>query len=343
MRRRGALACGNLPAPPMKPLTADDFRASRQRGVGFGSFGSGKRSEADQESLLGLGAGHVRMFIEAERVGQTEAYRIADKQLWALDAAAASLERRGVYLVLVASFGADARADLWRSSRLQASAVAIWRQLAERLRGRAVVAGFDIVNEPVPPGLTYAMRQDRWLDLAARIIEAVQAVDPRRVLIIESAPDATGPSFENLRPLPFQGLVYSLHSYGPFEFTHQAVMAEFTQARRYPEIGSDGRSSELLLAETLEPAARFTRRYDVPVYVGEFSAPRWAPDGSAARYIADSIASFNRHGWSWCYHEYRAWHGWDPEMASPRQDVQQRSSDAPVLRVLRAGLRAARN
>lgn len=339
----GALpACSSAPLRRVSPLVANDFRASGQRGVGFGLLAFGNRSEVDHDALKALGAGHARMFIDARREGAIEAYHFDAGQLQALDGVLDSLEARGLRLVLVGGFNPDARDALWRSPRLQASVLQCWQQLTRRVQGRAAVAGFDLVNEPVPPGLTFAMRQERWLEFAARLIDAVRAIDPTRVLIIESAPDATGASFENMRPLPFDNLVYSMHSYAPFDFTHQAVAGDQRTRRRYPETLPDGRPSSVLLAESLEPVRRFATRYDVPIYVGEFSAPRWAPDGSAARYMADSIAAFNRFGWSWAYHEYRAWHGWDPEVAEAEPEARRRRVDAPVLRVLRDGLRAAR-
>jgi endoglucanase len=356
MQRRGLLLTGGLAGTlglswvrhghaqpsPLKALKADDFRASGLRGVGFGQLDQGSRSSTDHDAVRSLGVNHVRVFIQPKPDELTESYNIPAAQLAALDATLAELERRGIYLVLVASFGQDARGPLFKNTRLQASVLRVWQQLAQRLKGRAVVAGFDIVNEPVPPGFTYGQRQDRWLDFASRVIDAVRAVDPQRVLIVESAPDATGESFANMRPLSAGNLVYSVHSYAPFDFTHQAVAADHPQLRRYPEIGPDGKSSTRLLTESLDPVVRFATRYDVPIYVGEFSAVRWALDGSAARYVADSIALFQRQGWSWSYHEYRAWHGWDAEIASLHRDGGPRSDDAPVLRVLRAGLRAER-
>lgn len=327
---------------PLPALTADSFRASGQRGVGFGLLRFGNRSNGDHDSLRALGAQHVRVFIEPKRERNADGYQIPPPQLLALDAMLDSLEQRGMYMVLVASLGADARGELWRKSALQASVVQIWTQLAQRLRGRSAIAAFDVVNEPVPPGLTFAAREDRWLEFALTLVRAVRAVDPSRVLIIESAPDATPESFENLHALPVQGLVYSVHSYRPMEFTHQGVMKEYATPRRYPEVGPDGKSTAQVLIESLEHVVRFMRRHDVPIYVGEFSAPRWAPDGSAARYVADSISLFNRYGWSWSYHEYRAWHGWDAEIGASESDARQRSNVSPVLLALRDGLRAAK-
>jgi len=41
------------------------------------------------------------------------------------------------------------------------------------------------------------------------------------------------------------------------------------------------------------------------MYIGEFSAIRWAPDGSAYRYLKDLIDVFEAHGWDWSYHAFR--------------------------------------
>lgn len=335
-------ACAVAQAPPIRALRADDFRNAGLRGVGIGSLRFGDRNAVDHDAVRALGASHVRVFVEALREGASNDFVVSPDQLAALDSMAANLQARGVYMVLAAGFGQDARGEMFRNAKLQASAIRVWRDLTMRLKGRNVVAGFDIVNEPVPDGLTYALRQARWLDFAALMVDAVRSVDPGRVVIIESAPDATGESFESLRPLPFPNLVYSLHSYAPFEFTHQTVMPDFPQLRTYPETGPGGRSSALVLADSLAPVLRFARRHDAPIYVGEFSAPRWAPSESAARYVAESIALFNRHGWSWSYHEFRAWHGWDPEMGPTGREPQPRSDQAPVVRALRSGLRAAR-
>lgn len=63
----------------------------------------------------------------------------------------------------------------------------------------------------------------------------------------------------------------------------------------------------------LRPVVEFQQRFGVPIYVGEFSAIRWAPNGSAARYLRDAIAVFESHGWDWSYHAFREWQGWSVE------------------------------
>jgi hypothetical protein len=85
----------------------------------------------------------------------------------------------------------------------------------------------------------------------------------------------------------------------------------------------------------LKGVIAFQQRYKVPIYVGEFSCVRWAPDGSAARYVADCLAIFKKYGWSWTYLAFRSWPGWDAEIAAdePRYSTT-RSTDTPTMALL---------
>jgi len=70
----------------------------------------------------------------------------------------------------------------------------------------------------------------------------------------------------------------------------------------------------------LAPVLAFQQKYKVPIYVGEFSCIRWAPlsplNGlpTANNYVADAIALFESYGWSWTYHAWRQYYGWDAEV-----------------------------
>ena len=53
------------------------------------------------------------------------------------------------------------------------------------------------------------------------------------------------------------------------------------------------------------------------------------------RYISDSLAYFEAQGWSWTYHEFRGWHGWDAEMDSEVKTATSRSDSSSILQLLR--------
>lgn len=54
---------------------------------------------------------------------------------------------------------------------------------------------------------------------------------------------------------------------------------------------------------------RFVAANHVPIYVGEFSPARWAPDNSSHRYVADVIALIEAERWAWAYHSWREYQG----------------------------------
>lgn len=74
------------------------------------------------------------------------------------------------------------------------------------------------------------------------------------------------------------------------------------------------------MRKVLESALRFQQTYNVPIYIGEFSAIRWAPDQSAYRYLKDAIELFEEYGWDWSYHAYREWSGWSVEHSEDKND-----------------------
>jgi len=115
------------------------------------------------------------------------------------------------------------------------------------------------------------------------------------------------------------GVVYSAHMYLPHNFTHQGVYNK-TIGLKYPgEIGGLQWDKDRL-RKALQPVIDFQRDYGVHIYIGEFSAIRWAPDDSAYRYLRDCIEIFEENGWDWAYHAFREWSGWSVEHAGAKDD-----------------------
>lgn len=316
-------------------LIADDFRNSRFRGFHIEGVSQGPRSDTDLDALAKTGANMVRISVFLKRCLDCTSYQLPQTDIETLDALVRSLSIRNIYTVIVLRPAGDERGALWASVNLQNSFSDVWKLLATRYQSLPSVAAFDLLNEPVPPGLTYAERQATWLAFATVLGRAIRAVDPNRVLIVESAPDATPTSFVNLRPIPIDNVVYSLHSYSPIELTHQRVMKEYQKPVTYGTAGAGSITQQDLIA-LLTVVDTFAKKYNVAILVGEFSCVRWAPGGSAARYVADSISYFESKGWSWLYHDFRGWPGWDSEIDSESAQVTKRSDGAPIIGILRS-------
>lgn len=313
-------------------ISADDFRNSRFRGFNLDGIRNNGRSEVDLDALAKTGANMVRIGVPLKRCGACVSYDLAHPDLATLDRLINALAKRSIYVLIVLVPGGDERGPFWTSPALQASFIDQWKILAARYKDSPNVAGFDLLNEPVPPGRTYADRQSQWLAYAETLGKEIRTVDPSRVLIVESAPDATASSFSTMRPLLLDNVVYSFHSYSPFALTHQGVAEEASELMTYgttPDMDVNPQKLFRLLAIVQD----FASKHNVPVLVGEFSIVKWAPQGSAKRYISDSLYYFEAKGWSWMYHDFRGWPGWDAEIDT---EFTKRSANAPVIKILRA-------
>jgi len=194
--------------------------------------------------------------------------------------------------------------------------VALWEEIARRYKGAPAVWGYDLVNEPVqndpsPPGVA------DYLGAQVRAARAIRVIDAEVPIIIEASQWDSAEGFRELEPVDVPNVIYQAHMYVPGEFTHQGVYNKATGIAYPGKIGETTWDKEQL-RKVLAPVREFQLAYNVHIYLGEFSAIRWAP--GAAAYLGDCIELFEEYGWDWTYHAYREWDGWSVEHGSDRND-----------------------
>ena len=311
------------------------------RGFNLGARGETPFAEKDYADLAAYGANVVRIGVNVPISESGATFSIATSE-WQYMERTAALGRKHGFKVIIAlvPLPLGEAAVHWSRPELKASLVDLWAQVAARFRGNPVIAGYDLINEPVtprdrnrPPPLGELRNEssDPWRDLAVKIIQAIRAQDANSIVIFEPSPWALPKGFSQLTPLPFSGVVYSFHFYEPHALTHQGLY-ENRAAISYPSEAI----SRASLSNAVEPVRAFARKYSVPIFVGEFSMVRWAPGDSAARYLSDAIEIFEAEGWSWAYHAFREYEGWDAELeqALPRGAKANRSARAKSIRLL---------
>ena len=212
--------------------------------------------------------------------------------------------------------------------------VELWRRIARRFKGNGdVIYGYDLLNEPLQ---TYnaAAGNDYW-SLQKRAAEAIREIDPDVPIIVESRFAASPRGFSDMVALDMKDVIYELHHYSPFAFTHQGVN---TSKPWVPEKWPDEEKGWNMdfLRKTLEPVLEFQRCHGARIYVGEFSAIAWAE--GADRYLADSIALFEEYGWDWTYHAFDEAKAWNVEMEADKPFEFHPAEDTPRKRALLEGL-----
>jgi aryl-phospho-beta-D-glucosidase BglC (GH1 family) len=199
----------------------------------------------------------------------------------------------------------------WGHKQFQERLKALWREFARRYKGRAVVAGYELMNEPIVntpagdlPHMYYEHYKPRW-EVMNRIYReltaAVREIDPAHIIFLEG--DRYGQLFDGLDAPFADNLAYSSHNYtlagfGPGKYPgeynafrmDQADIAGFWDRDR--QAGIFGASS----------GVRFAEKFAVPLLSGEFGSQyNTSPEDIPYRILAmdDQLSVFNDWGAHW--------------------------------------------
>ncbi|MPM97310.1 hypothetical protein SDC9_144483 [bioreactor metagenome] len=143
---------------------------------------------------------------------------------------------------------------------------------------------------------------DPWADISEQLVKAIREIDPDTPIITE-------PDFTRTRPIAGKNIIYSPHFYSPHSYTHQGVLGQVRWS--YPGVIDGVYWDKEQLRVSMKDAIEFQKKYNVPIFVGEFSVINWAKGGD--RYLKDMIELFEEYGWDWTYHAFREYPGWSVE------------------------------
>ncbi len=322
--------------------TADVANAPRRRGV---MSPARDMTEDDFKTLKSWGATLLRYQIVRDWHGVDANRDIVEYDKWMqsrldhLDKVVLPLAvKYGMKVVIdvhVPPGGRDAASEhnMFYEERYARYFVDMWRRIARRFKGREGIYGYDLINEPCHKRMA-APGFDCW-SLQRKAAEAVRAEDAETP-IIATANEWSGPAaFAALKPFAVENVIYQVHMYEPFDFTHQRVLGTRPWTAGWPnrEKGWD----RSYLKKVLAPVRAFQKKYGAKIYVGEFSAACWAPD--AGKYLKDAISVFEEYGWDWTYHAFREWPGWSVELEGENAENLRPSKNNPRKRALLDGLR----
>jgi endoglucanase len=245
-----------------------------------------------------------------------------------LDRVLNDCERHGLYVILDLhsaqgwqnvhwhSDNASRISLLWTVSSYQDRYVALWQEFARRYANRAVIAGYDILNEPCSnneigdypwnTGSSYKPRWDRMNSLFRRLVSEIRKVDSRHIIFLEG--DNYGKQFFGFDKPFDDNIVYSSHNYTPSGFGPGKYPGTYPSGA-----GAAGGSEVWDLAKQERffqeaEGTRFTQQHDVPLWVGEFgSVYNGPPDENPDRLRAldDQIGIFERNGAHWTTWNYK--------------------------------------
>ncbi len=102
----------------------------------------------------------------------------------------------------------DGTARLWLEEENKELTIQIWREIAEYYSDETLIAGYDLINEPVlPSGVSLEDFRQLYID----ITNAVREVDTNHIVYIEG--NWYGTDFSGLTPPWDENMSYSFHKY----------------------------------------------------------------------------------------------------------------------------------
>lgn len=319
--------------PPLAEVAAPPYQGHnlpRLRGV----MSPQKFSEEDFVELEKWNVNLVRWQITRnwgqsnQNLDLTDYDRWMEQELNDLDRAADAAYRHGIMLVIDIHSPPGGRLPnntirMFLEKPYQDHFIELWEKIALRYRWHPAIWAYDLINEPVqlqpsPEGV------NNWLDTQIAAARAIRAIDPDTAISITVDSWSSPNNFKWLAPVDIPNVIYQVHMYQPHEYTHQGVnnnwgaQSKTRELIAYPgEINGEPFDAETL-RQALEPVRQFQLDANAHIYVGEFSAVRWAP--GASEYLQDLIDIFEEYGWDWTYHAFREWPGWSVEHAASPVD-----------------------
>jgi hypothetical protein len=247
---------------------------------------------------------------------------LLEREFARIDQALPACRAHGIGLILDMHQMAS---GLFLGAAAQERLITAWSRIAQRYKDHESVIGYDLANEP-PEG-QWREGALLWNELADTLCRTIRAIDPFKPIVVEPVLSDLE-RFAQLRPIgsdrgwDLANIVYSFHFYLPYSLTHQGIgPAHPPLGAVYPGTIDGTLYDSTRLHQAMRPAIAYQDKYRVPIYVGEFSCIRWAPQGSAHRWLRDATSIFEHEGWDWTYHAYREYHGWSVEHSDSMTDL----------------------
>jgi endoglucanase len=224
--------------------------------------------------------------------------------------------------------------DLWTDDKALDAAAFHWAHFAKRYKGipNAQVS-FDLLNEP--PNIP----EDKYLRVHKRLIEAIRAEDPGRLIVADGLLWGKKP----VHGLVDMKVAQSTRGYQPMGISHWKA-TWINGSDKWPEptwplkTGKDTWDKARLAKENIEPWKELEKK-GVGVHVGEWGAFKFTPHKVVLAWMKDNLDLWKQAGWGWALWNLRGSFG---VLDSDRSDVayedfKGHKLDRAMLEVLKEG------
>ncbi len=201
----------------------------------------------------------------------------------------------------------------WKHPHFQERFLALWQEFARRYRGRAVVAGYDIMNEPIANtwrgrfSNIYVPDWNNFNRIYRLTVESIRKYDPRHIIFLEG--DNFSELFDGMEEPFDDNLVYSSHNYIDAGFTGQYpgnIKSMKWSTGKEELTWWDRKKQDQVFAE--QEGTEFVKKYNVPYWMSEFGSVYNVPENEVSSRLAsldDQLGAFDDFGAQWTIWTYK--------------------------------------
>jgi len=185
------------------------------------------------------------------------------------------------------------KADLWTNKNNQKRTIAIWEILADRYKDKDIIAGYNVLNEPV-------VRNTKLLNsFYHRLIKHIRKIDRNHILFVEGNMWST--DIACLDAFKDDNLVLSVHSYEPLEFTFNYI-----PQIRYPICSRNGNFNKTNIRKRHQSYKKISEKTKRPIFVGEFGVNDRQGFYGEDKWLLDALRVYEEMDFHWTYWTYKA-------------------------------------
>jgi endoglucanase len=229
--------------------------------------------------------------------------------------------------------------------RHRAQFLAGWESVARHFKDWPPQLYLELFNEP-----NGALDGATLTEIHAAAIHRIRTIDSKRILVVNPPQWAAIGGLDRLfLPENDQRIIVSVHSYEPFEFTHQQAswvklgdlrdvtypgppprpLAVPDSLREHPGLAgwldayntrppAENPCGPAAIEARLDEALAWSRRFGRPIHIGEFGVYQKAPATSRARYLRDFRRAAEARRLPWAMWDWKAGFGyWDEASGQP--------------------------
>ncbi len=290
-----------------------DFRNSFEKTLGKDALEDFTRSfrdsfirESDIRIIKSWGANCIRLPFNYRLIEpENRPYGLNEEGLSYLDRAVGWCEKHGIYCILDLHAAPGAQNDAWHSDSygkqelFQSEAnkdryLRLWFFLADRYRDVSVIAGYDVLNEPV----VGILEENQVKDLYMSVTREIRDTDKKHIIFLEG--NVWAQRLEFLGKPKDRNTAYSIHCYAPLDFTHN-----FEVDTRYPGLAYKLMWDKKMFYSIAKAYDDFARLARVPLFLGEFGVNARGGNSGEGEWVRDILSACKKYGVSWTYWTYK--------------------------------------